>query len=149
MADDFASLVNLVLERIDRSDEQTDRKIQALINQHASDKADAIERARSQHAENQAAIRDAVQQIATVGDTTRSNATWISERGRPMETMVGKIGDRVTAIEDARTAEQNIARGERRTWNLIYAVAGGVITLIGALLGPDAAEAVKRILHHG
>jgi hypothetical protein len=158
MTDDLSMLVGelrggfrALLERVDRSDEQTAEKINGLVGQHKADKEAAIlardaKEAREdiKHEENQRAIETVRTEFQAVALQGANNAAWIKDEGRPG---IADLRTRVTAIEGRRAAEKYQALGAAKTWafiGVIGAAIGGVLTAI-LTYGRDTIDWLKEI----
>lgn len=159
MADDISLLVGelrggfkALLERVDRSDEQTAQRIQGLASQHDAGALAAIKareekeaREDTKHEQNQRSIESVRSDFQAVAKQGASHADWIKTKGEPLIESVVKIDARVSAIEGVKKDEAAEERGALKTWGYI----GGIATAIGTVLagvltyGRDAIDFVK------
>lgn len=142
-----------LLDRVDRSDEQTDAKtrdlalrIDSLADQHERDKAGAIERGKADaeragamHTENTVRLETMDRKLTTTFGVASVNDQWINQHGTPAVQWVNEIGvPRIKTLweerEEARTkqtASRNRALGATAVWGVIAAAIGGLATVIG------------------
>lgn len=134
MADDLSLLVGEIrgatkalTERMDRSDDQTDAKFQALDTKMESNKNEAIAARDAKHDENKGELRSLREAMDGTAVIARDSAYWIKETGAALVVKVDNIHDRVTAIEDGRRVKAAEERGQAKTWGIIggAAVTGG------------------------
>lgn len=161
MPDDLSILVGelrggfkALLDRVDRSDEQTTEKIRYLAEQHDAGAAAAIKareekeaREDAKHEINQRAIETVRTEFQTVALQSNNNAAWIKTIGGGLVEAVGKMETRVTAIEDHKRLSAAEERGSLKTWGFIGAIATAIGTVLAGLItyGRDAIDFIRSI----
>ncbi len=152
MADDVSRLLGrleagfeAVIDRVNRSDEQTAEKFRELAVQHEKDKQAAISAREAKHAENLSRFQGLDEKVTTTFGLATVAYNWVTEKAPTLTERVDKIDVRVKAIEDGKTVEAAEERGSAKTWAYIGVIATGLGTALGTLLtyGRDFLDFVR------
>lgn len=162
MADDVSRLIGrleagfeAVIDRVNRSDEQTAQKFTELAARQEKDKNLAISAREAKQAEIVSRFHGLDEKVTTTFGLATVAYNWVTDKAPALIDRVEKIDSRVTAIEDRKKADGYVAKGERRVWNWIWggviAIAGSVGTFVTAILGlsPETIDSIKRFFHGG
>jgi len=152
MADDVSRLLGrleagfeAVIDRVNRSDEQTAQKFNELSGQHETDKREAIQARNDKEAREEARFKGIDEKLTHTYGMASVALKWIDEKGDPLVT-------RVSNLEQARVAAATaykIASAEKRGGWKAWAAIGGIITTAVSLLIAYGKDLLEMVRSHG